>query len=215
MFSQLKGIVDLVRGGIADFRKLKSKREREAIVVDVLKFYFLLKDCVDEGEKLVEEAGSDPVAKVSSLPGEQAIDTLTRWDLALRRQGMRLYALQGHIFGEHHLAVINPNLLDALTKAVGYKMQRAVTLHGIGATLFLRHMFPIEETNEEKARLVAVMAGAKYKSTLNLRKARKEIASLRNSLDEYRNVVQRLVSDDELLKFSGKARDATRFREEA
>jgi hypothetical protein len=206
MFSQLKDVVDLVRTGITDFRKFKLKRQREKVLVDILKFYFLLKDCVDEGEQLIEEAGSDPVAKIRAMQGNEAITTLARWDFVLRRQGMRLYALKGYVFGA-------PQLQDSLKKVIGYKMQRAVTLHGIGSTLFLRYMFPIEDTNEERARLVALMVGARSKGTLDLKKVRREIASLRGSLDEYRSVVQRLVTDEELLQFSSRARDESLFRD--
>jgi hypothetical protein len=213
MFSYLKDVVDLIRSAITDFRKFKSKRERKAIVLHLLKLSFMLKDCVDEGEELVEEAGSNPVAKINAMPGDEAISTLTRWDLILHKQGRRLYELQGYIYGEHHLAVINPRLQDKLSKVIGDKMQRTVTLHGIGATLFLRNMFPIENTNNEKARLVALMAGVESEDALDIQKVHRDIAELRNSLDEYSAVVHQLVSREELFELTTKAREATLIRE--
>lgn len=209
MFSQLKSVVDLIRSGIIDFRKFKSDEERKKIILDTLKIYFLLLDCVDEGEKLIKDAGADPIGRIRTMESDTAIKVLTDWDAILRKQGIRLYALQGHIFGQDHLAVINPKLKDKLTQVIGYKMDRAVTLHGIGATLFLRNMFPIENTNEEKARLVGLMTGARGKGVLNLKKIKNEISALRQSLEGYRLIVGRLVTTEQLLSLSGKARKET------
>lgn len=38
-------------------------------------------------------------------------------------------------------------------------MDRAVILHGIGAALFFKNLFPVANTAEEKARYISVMAG--------------------------------------------------------
>lgn len=209
MFSQLKSVVDLIRSGIAEFRKFRSDQERKEIILGVLEAYFLLKDCVDDGEKLIREAGSDPVGKINAMDPAEAIETLTRWDSVLRKQGIRLYTLQGYIFGQDHLAVINPKLQDQISEVIGYKMDRAVTLHGIGAGLFFRNMFPRQETNEEKAGLVALMAGAEENGVLDLVKIGAEVAALRQSLDEYRAVVERVVTNEELLSLSSRARENT------
>jgi hypothetical protein len=215
MFSQLKSVVDLIRSSIAEFRKFKSDQERKEIILSILEAYFLLKDCVDDGEKLIIEAGSDPVGKINEMEPTEAIETLKRWDLLLRKQGIRLYNLQGYIFGQHHLAVINPKLQDKISEVIGYKMDRAVTLHGIGAGLFFRNMFPIRESNEEKVRLVALMVGAEEDGTMDLVKINTEVAALQQSLDEYRSIVERLVKDEELLSLSKTAREKTLFKEGA
>src|SRR5664280_955024 len=148
MFSQLVGVVGLVKGGIASLLTLKSKRERTAALLGVLKFHFVLSDCVRDGEYLVEAAGPNPIAKLQSFPPAEVEAHLSNWDLLLRKQGSRLYTLQGYLFGEHHLAIIDPELQTELNKAIGYKMQRVVTLHGIGSSLFFRLMLPLEETQE-------------------------------------------------------------------
>ena len=207
MFSQLKSVVDLMRVGISEFRKFKSDQERKEIILGVLEAYFLLKDCVDDGEKLIREAGSDPVGKINAMNPAEAIETLTRWDSILRKQGKRLYALQGYIFGQDHLTVINPKLQDQISEVIGYKMDRVVTLHGIGAGLFFRNIFPSQETNEEKAGLVALMAGAEEDGILDLVKIGVEVAALRQSLDEYRAVVECVVTKEELLSLSSRARE--------
>jgi len=212
MFGYLKSVVDLIRSGIADFRKFKTDKEREEAILGVLKAYFLLKDCVDEGEALITDAGSDPVGKINAMQASEALSTLEKWDAVIRKQGIRLYMLEGHIFGQDHLAVINPALQDRIREIIGYKMDSTITLHGIGAALFFRNVFSVEKTNEDKARYVSVMAGAEY-DRLDMTKVKAEIAGLREALDQYRNVVERLVSDEELLRLSRRAKRETSFHD--
>lgn len=211
MFEHLKSVVDVIRSGVADFRKFKTNKEREEALLSVLKVYFLLKDCVDEGEALIHDAGPNPVSKISAMEASVALSTLERWDAIIRRQGIRLYTLKNYVFRQDHLAVTNPVLQSKISEIIGYKMDRAVTLHGIGSALLFRSFLPVENTNEEKARYVSIMAGAEG-DTLDMMKVQNEIASLREALDQYRLVVERLVPDKELLALSGRAREETMFR---
>jgi hypothetical protein len=205
MFSELKNIVDLIRLGITDFNRFRTGKEREAAVLDLLRAYFLFKDCVDEGESLVAEAGPDPLKKIADLDEWTAASTLNRWDAVLQRQSQRLGSLQGAIFGQHHLAVINPALQDKIAEIIGSKWERANSLHAIGAALFFRFTFPIAKSNEERAAYVSVMAGARN-NLLDMENVGCEIARLRDALDEYRSVVERLLSVEEITKFSRQAR---------
>lgn len=212
MFGDLVQVVKLLSSAAKGISKLKAESERREAVLGLLKSYFLLKDCVEEGEQLVVESGSDPVRKVSEQSADEAIETLTRWDLIIRKQGIRLYQFQGYIFGADHLAVIDPALQDQLKEVVGSKMQRATSLHAIGAALFFRNMFPIANTNEERAKYVAVMAGAKG-DLLNMDKVKDEIASLKEALSSYHSVVEQLMSKEEVLSLSSVARTATQLCE--
>lgn len=213
MFVQLKGVVDLIRTGITDLRNFQSAKAREEAVLDVLRIYFVLKDCVDEGEMLVSDAQPNPIEKLAQMTPEEALATIERWDAIIRRQGIRLYQLQGALIGQDHIAVINPALKDRLTVAVGSKMDRAVTLHGIGAALFYKSMFPVANTSEEKARYISLMAGEKDE-TLNMSRICAEIQSLKKSLGQYRSVVERMVSNAELLQLSQRARRETEMSNE-
>lgn len=210
MFAQIKSVVEAVISGFKGIREFKTQLDRDSAIENMLRFYFVLKDCVDEGESLIVEAGSNPVAKINAMPPEEAKVTIKRWDDALRRQGFRLRMLQGALFGQPQLAVINPEVEKALNTAIGYKMNRAVTLHGIGAALFLRNMFPLEETDEKKAELVAFMAGEKGRAAIDLVRIRREVADLRSAMEQYRGLVQRMASDAEILKLSKSARESTR-----
>jgi len=214
MFAQLKGVVDLLRSGIADFRKFRDDSEREKAVFEILKAYFLFKDCVDDGESLVAEAGPDPISKITNMEASLALTTIERWDVIVRRQGMRLYALQDCIFGQHHLSVIDPALQKRISEVIGYKMNRTVTLHGIGATLFFKNMFPVADTHEEKAKYIALMAGEEA-DTLNMPRIEAEIASLRGALEQYRVIVEKMVTNAELLRLSQRARQETQYAPEA
>jgi hypothetical protein len=210
MFSQLKGVIDLIRSGISDLRNFQSAKAREDAVLDVLRVYFILKDCVDDGEMLVSEAQPNPVEKLAAMEPETALATIERWDAAIRKQGIRLYQLQCALLGQHHIAVINPALQERISEAIGYKMDRAVTLHGIGVALYFKNMFPVENTSEEKARYISMMAGEKD-GCLNMPRICAEIQSLKESLDQYRCVVERMVTDAELLQLSQRARRETEF----
>lgn len=212
MFSSLKDIIDLVREGVLEYKKFKSNRDRKKIVIQLLEFYFLLKDCVEEGEIVCEESKGDPVRTIRAMDGESAVFTLTKWDTILRRQGTRLRLLQGHVAGDHYLSVINPVLQGRISKVIGRKMERHLTLHGIGSALFLRTMLPLQESDDAKARLVAMMAGEDSRGKFHMSKIRKEIGDLRRSLDEYHDVVKHLVTENEMLSLSAQARKATLFR---
>ena len=215
MFSQIKGVVEVVSSGFKTIREFKSAKDREQGILDMLRFYFLLKDCVDDGEALILEAGSNPVAKIAAMPSDKANEVIARWDQALRRQASRLNTLQGLLFTQDALAVINPSLEARLNQAVGNKMNRAVTLHGIGSALVIRCMFPLDETIVEKAKLVAMLAGERSRDKINLDRIRREVADLRAALDDYRHHITLLATNDELLKLSKKARKVTRPPKEA
>jgi hypothetical protein len=213
MFSQLKSIVDLIRLGIEDFRKFKTEQERKEIVLGVLKTYFLLKDCVDDAEKMIADAGSDPLARIKAMEPNEALRTIGMWDTILKKQAIRLRILQGYIFGQDHLTVINPKLQGEISEIIGYKMDRAVTLHGIGSGLFFRNIFPLGKTEEEITDLVTLIAGVEGGEILDLQKIAAEVESLKQSLEEYRAIVERLVLDKELLILSSQARQETLFKE--
>lgn len=207
MFEPLAKIVKLLSQGFTAFSKYKNNQEREEAVTQILEVYFLIKDCVDDGEQLLNDCDWNPIGKIKSLSTEQAEVTAKKWDMIISRQGIRLYDLQGHIFADHHLSILNPELQDKLSDVIGSKMDRAVTLHGIGAALFFNAALKTAETPVEKAGLIEYMAGAEEKGPLNMEQIISEILNLRAALDEYRAVVERLVTNEELVSLSNKARE--------
>ncbi|WP_105103046.1 hypothetical protein [Microbulbifer pacificus] len=214
MFSQIKALVDLVKTGATEYSKHKKESERSESVLEMLRVYFLIKDCVEDGEELVSESEPNPVEVISRLSPDMALLKLEKWDRKIRRQGLRLYRLSGDLLGQDHISVVNPELQDKLADVVGYKMNRTVTLHGIGAALFFKEMFPIENTAEEKARYISIMAGEEG-DNLNMERIRSEIEDLKQALVEFRSVVDKFVSPDEILRLAKVARQETRFEESA
>lgn len=208
MFSDLKLIVDVIRSSVSDFQIYKSEKERDQIVLDLLRTYFLFKDCVEEGENLINEAGPDPICTIKRMDKLSANSTLKRWEAILYRQTQRLGSLREFILSQNHLAVITPDIQKRISEIVGNKMERANSLHSIGAALFFRWMFPAAESDEERAGYVTLMAGSES-HYLDMEAARQDIESLRDSLNQYRNIIERLVSDDEITRLSNEARRDT------
>jgi hypothetical protein len=208
MFSQIKGIVDLLTSGFKTLRDFKSEADRERSIVDLLRLYFLLQEVVNNGEDLIVQAGSNPEAKIAALSDELALALVKKWDLQLRQQASRLYEIQRLLFAQDSLAVLNPELLKTLDKALGNKMNRAVSLHGIGAALVIRCMFPLNETPVQIASLISTMAGER-KAKINLGRIRVEVLNLRESLEQYREHVNSLATKSEIMKLSKRAKQST------
>ena len=206
MFSDLKLIVDLVRAGVVSYRLHKKEEGRERAALDLLRIYFLLKNCVDEGEKVINAAGPDPIGAINRMDNSRAAAVLADWDATLKRQGFRLHSLQGLIFSQAVLGVVGPDIETEIVRVVGNKMTQVTSLHRIGAVLFIRSVFPVGQSSEETADQVAVMAGSES-SSLDLDEIRQEIEALRASLEDYRGMVERFVSDEELLRLAKRAKE--------
>jgi hypothetical protein len=212
MFGQIKVIVDLISVGLKDGWSLKGKVQRRADVLRMLETYFLLKDCLDEGCALIEEAGSKPVEKIRNMPDLQAEAVVRRWDYILRRQGRRLAILQGHLIGQDHLTVINPDLQKRILQAIGDKFDQVTTLYGIGAALLFYSIFPLAESREEKAQYVVYMSGSSRRNTISIPRIKREVKSLSESLEQYREAINKLISSEEMVRLSKEARTNTLFK---
>ena len=119
MFADLKHIVELLRPCISSFHMYKSEKSREKLILELLHTYFLMKDCVEEGKQLIDEAGPDPIRRIKSMDEISTGSTLKRWEVILCRQGRRLVALQEFVIGQNHLAVIDPDTQTRLKEVVG------------------------------------------------------------------------------------------------
>jgi len=208
MFGELISLIDLLRNGAVDASAKKATAKRREAVLPMLETYFLLKDLVDEGAVLVTDAGPRPIEKIQSLSSRDAEVTLAAWDVALRRQAFRMRLVSQLIFGQEYLEVVSPELREKIDAAVGSKFSRATSLYGIGAALFFRAIFPIEESELDRARYIAIMAGESGE-ILNIEKAKEEISQLREGLETYRAVVMKLASADEVMSLSAEARKRT------
>ena len=188
----------------------KSAKRRKKLILELLQTYFLMKDCLEEGKQLIDESGPDPIRRIKSMDEISADSTLKRWEVILYRQVRRLRTLQEFIIGQNHLAVIDPDTQARIKQVVGYKLERTNSLYGIGAALFIRFMFPIANSAEDRASYVSVMIGSESE-LLDVGKIELEIGDLRESLESYREVILRLLTDDEITSFSDEAREKTSF----
>ena len=85
-------------------------------------------------------------------------------------------------------------------------MVDVASLHEIGAALFVRLILPVGKSPEETARYLALMAGSES-DHLDLGRIRQQIESLRASLEGYRSIVERLLSDDEIVRLANRAQE--------
>lgn len=189
--------------------KLNKSSERKEALLEMLQAYFYLYDTHLDGVKLLESVDSDPVNYVKSLQGESLQKHLNTWDKVLRRQGIRLYKAQQYITSQSYLAVINPSAVDNISKVIGYKMDRLVTLHGLGAGLFFRNVFPTEETPEQLANLVLQVLTKQEAGLIDKDEVGKELDDLNVSLNKFRTMINEAVSKEELLELSDIARNET------
>ena len=140
MFAELLKILGFVKDAASDINQFKSLRERESAIVELLKTYFYLYDVHRDGVKLLDSIGPDPIGFVNSASEGEIRAIVDVWDSNLRLQGLRLYSIQEFISSKSYLAVINPKAVDEIGKVIGYKMDRVVSLHQIGAALFFRNL---------------------------------------------------------------------------
>lgn len=160
---------------------------------------------MEEAQSIIEEAGPNPNETISSIAPHEAISTLERWRVGILRQGFRLRALDGYVNGEHALAIIAPDLQREIKKIIGSKSERASRLYQIGAATFFLQLFPTDDKDERTLDLISAMSGGRD-GQFDLQTAEREINDFKLSLEEFRSIVQRLLRDEEILKFSDLAR---------
>ena len=210
MFAELIGVVNLLLTAVTTVRRSASSARHEILVLRILKVYFVLKDIIDEGEALAVEAGPDPLATLNALDLAEANGVLVRWNEIMDRQTRRLFFIHDNLLGKNHLDVIDPELAKKLDTAIGYKMDRVFTLHQLGSALFFRPMFSNRESKTDTANYVLVFAGVEEaNSVVDMEKIHTELDALRSALEKYRIASEKLVSGDDLVSLSQRAREET------
>lgn len=211
MFSDLKAIVDVIRSGTESAKDFNDGKERQNTSLELLRIYFLLMDVVKDGTDLLNSIDSDPLKVISRLEPEEAKSKLKEWDSFVRRQGSRLYSLSGRLLGQDALSVIDPSLKNRLEELVGSKFERANSLQGIGASLVIYSMLGKSEEQDWLIGVIQSMYIAQAEGKIEVSEAHQEIESLRQGLEEYRNLCIRLIGEQEVMKLSKKARSDTIF----
>jgi hypothetical protein len=168
-------------------------------------------DAYEDGLRLLDSITDDPVAYLGTLSDAEVKAQLQVWDVILRRQSHRLYEAQSYISSESYLSVIDPDAQKSISKVIGYKMDRLVTLHGLGAGLFFRTMFPIEERPEVTANLVVQVLTKQEAGVIDPVAVRKELNQLKEGLDQFRTVIMAFIDKEGLQSLAKEAREPTLF----
>ncbi|MCP1599451.1 hypothetical protein J2S82_001408 [Aeromonas caviae] len=209
MFADLLKILNLIKASVQYLSNLRKSSDRKQALLEMLKTYFYLYDTYVDGIKLLESIDNDPVNYIKSLKDDSLKEHLKIWDQVLRRQGIRLYNTQQYITSQSYLAVINPSAVENISKIIGYKMDRLVTLHGLGASLFFRNIFPIEDTPETLANLVLQALTKQKNGLIEKESVSNELDNFKKSLDEFRIMIDVVIDKEEILELSDKARKET------
>ncbi|HEA3089962.1 TPA: hypothetical protein RVR74_002278 [Aeromonas salmonicida] len=209
MFTDLLKILNLIKNSVQYLSILRKSSDRKQALLEMLKTYFYLYDTHVDGVKLLESVDNDPVNYIKSLKDDSLKEHLKIWDQVLRRQGIRLYNTQQYITSQSYLAVINPSAVENISKVIGYKMDRLVTLHGLGASLFFRNIFPIEEMPETLANLVLQALTKQETGLIEKESVSKELDNFKESLDEFRIMIDAVMGKEEILELSAEARKET------
>jgi hypothetical protein len=206
--ASLVGIVNLLRGGGESLLKRTEEGSHERAALGVMKTYFLLKDLAAEADALFLEAGEEPAATLSAMEPEAAVAVLARWNEILNHQTARLLTLQELLVGQHHLEIVDPELREKIDAIIGSKFDSVQTLEQLGAQLFFRNMLGNNRDQQSTVDYVLTLGGSETDS-LDLPRLRQEIDGLREALERYQAVANRLVGAKEMLKLSKKAREET------
>lgn len=208
MIKEMVAIVKVLADAAMSFNKFKSTTKKDNDNLELLKIYYLLKDVLEDGRKLLD------VASPFSVGGSDAIDgvlnmRLKTWDSVLRRQGRRLYEIHGYISERSDLSIISPQVQKKLKVIVGSKRDRVLSLFNLGAGLFFRTVLPVEKSSESLRDLVMKTLTLHSGDVLDVGKIYLELNELERALEEYRELILRMMSIDEVRLLSEKARKET------
>ena len=211
MFTDLLKIINIISSAVKDLNNIKITHDRKTALSEMLKTYFLLLDSYKDGIKLLESVNSNPLEYIKSLDDNSLKYHLDVWDKILRRQSIRLYRAQEYITSQSYLAIINPDIVEEISKVIGYKMGRLVTLHELGAELFFRNVFPTDETPERTVSLVVQILMKQDSDVINKKLVFDELNALKKGLDSFRTIIDSSINKEEILLLSNKARKETKI----
>lgn len=208
MIKEMVAIVKVLADAAMSFNKIKSTTKKNNDNLGLLKIYFLLKDVLEDGRKLLDVASPYSVGGGDAIGGVLNV-RLRTWDVVLRRQGRRLYEIHGFISERGDLAIISPQVQKKLKIIVGSKRDRVLSLFNLGAGLFFRTVLPVEESPESLRDLVMKTLTLHDSDVLDVAKIHLELNELECALEEYRGLILRMMSNDDVRLLSEKARKET------
>ena len=206
MIAEIKAIVDTIKIAVEGVKSFRNKKIKTDVALDLLRIYFILMDLARDGLELLNSAGEDPAKTIKNLPSEDAENILADWGVIVRRQGARLVLLNDKLIKQNVLALVDPLLKDRLQKLVGSKFNRVQTLQSIAAGIVMYSIFggifrPIQLID-----VIRSVYKAQRNGSIDVFAARGEIVKLEEALEAYRLVCCRLLSNEEIMILTEKAR---------
>lgn len=209
MFTKLTEIIQILVEGIQNGLKLKKIIDRKRFSLEMLSTYFLFLDICDDGEKLLESVESNLLEQITNISSDDLAILLKIWDTILKKQSIRLYKVQSYVCSNSYIAVFDPNAQKRIEKVIGYKGDQIVTLHGIGANLFLSSIFPLNETPKDIALKVQDVLTMNRNDLLDKNEIKNTLIELRDNLMSFHTIVEKVLTADEIVKYSNIAREQT------
>jgi paraquat-inducible protein B len=211
MFAGLKAILEVVAKTFQIVRDFRKGREREQNIIGLLKISFYMQDIMTEGRKLLASATPDPIALISKLSPASSRRLLADWEKVLRRQQMRLMALDELIRGQNALSVINPELQNKISTLIGSKGKDASKLYTVANILTFAGFL---EEDGWQARVIKVMFNLMTDGSLDMEASQAELDDLEKALAGYRDSLDKLVGKDDIVGFTKRARAESKLGRE-
>lgn len=208
MFAALLGVVSTFISSTPALKSLKDRRQAEEAVINLLTIYLVLWDVLEEGRKLLELAGTNPLETLRSAPPNKVDELRKRFEHGIASQGDRLYWLAGQLREDALLKYVDRKTRDRLDKVIGTKFDRTRTLAGTVSALVMTTMFAGVETDEQAASLVQSMYENKNGRPLSTKAARAELDALENELDNLKGACDQIVDGKMLARLLKKAKIA-------
>lgn len=208
MFSELLKLINIAQCAVKDIVNLKKESDRKDAVLEMLKIYYLMYDAYNDGVKLLESVNEDPVEYIKKYNDKTIKAQLDIWDKVLRRQSARLYMVNNYISSQSYLSVYCPESQKKIIEIIGDKMDRVKSLHGLGASLFFRTVFPDKETPEITASLVTDSLSM-HTELFDKSKILNELYTFNSGINDFRDVINNFADKQEILALSQQAREQT------
>ena len=212
MFSDLKAIIDLLISAAKGLRSLKKGNARRQNAIGLLKIYFFIQSILADGGKLLSAVLPSPKSVISALDQEETDRTLREWEKVLKRQRTRLLAVNDLIRGQRCLTVVNPKLQARISEVIGEKFQRASKLYCVANGLYF---FGFLQDDGWQCEIINAMYELSEDGLLDIDESRRELDQLATALESYRGVLNRFLSNEELVALSKIAEAETRAAERA
>jgi hypothetical protein len=127
-FEGLAHLLDTLLKAVSQFGEIKDQSRRRDAARDLLAACVVVSEIVQNGEKLLKLAGSDPVGKITDMHEEERRPYAVEVHEMLREQLKRLVALSRLLEDAPVLQIVDANLKGELDAIIGTKEEGLMTI---------------------------------------------------------------------------------------